>query len=240
MYKIQDYFAFMIIKNNFRQNVQMNYDIIKRVIYMKKFKEIMNVIYSLAIVAILFFLIYLLIKNIGILLIKGVEKISSITSSMDSVVIVAIITGGISIVTVVISSIVSKFIEYKQITKRYLYEKREEPYKDFVSMVYKLQKSTKNAQEEYTQDQMVKDIAAFSESLTLWGSSRVIKKWIKFREFSQDKEKATQNLFLLEEIVFEIRRDMGQGKKGLKQGDLLSFFVNDIKKYLPNSNKQYK
>lgn len=134
---------FLIIKYNFEQNMQTNYDIIKRVIFMKKFKEIMNVIYSLAIVAILFFLIYLLIKNIGILLIKGVEKISTITSSMDSVVIVAIITGGISIVTVVISSIVSKFIEYRQITKRYLYEKREEPYKDFISMVYKLQKALK-------------------------------------------------------------------------------------------------
>ena len=205
---------------------------------MKKFKEIINVIYSLLIVAILFFFIYLLIKNIGILLVKGVEKISSITSSMDSVVIVAIITGGISIVTVFISSIVSKFIEYRQMTKRYLYEKREEPYKDFISMVYKLQKSTKNTQEEYTQEQMIHDISAFSELLTLWGSSRVIKKWIKFRELSQDKTKATQNLFLLEEIVFEIRKDMGQGKKGLKQGDLLSFFVNDIRKYLLNSNKR--
>ena len=105
-------------------------------------------------------------------------------------------------------------------------------------MVYKLQKSTKNTQEEYTQEQMIHDISAFSELLTLWGSSRVIKKWIKFRELSQDKTKATQNLFLLEEIVFEIRKDMGQGKKGLKQGDLLSFFVNDIRKYLPNSNKR--
>lgn len=204
---------------------------------MKKFKEVLNMIYSLAIVAILFFLIYLLIKHIGILLIKGIEKIGGITSSMDSVVIVAIITGGISIVTVLISSIVSKFIEYRQITKRYLYEKREEPYKAFISMVYKLQKSTRNGQEEYTQEQMINDISAFSESLTLWGSSRVIKKWIKFRELSQDKTIAMQNLFLLEEIVFEIRKDMGQGKKGLKQGDLLSFFVNDIKKYLPNSNK---
>ena len=206
---------------------------------MKKCKEVLNMIYSLAIVAILFFLIYLLIKHIGILLIKGIEKIGGITSSMDSVVIVAIITGGISIVTVLISSIVSKFIEYRQITKRYLYEKREEPYKDFISMVYKLQKSTRNNQEEYTQEQMINDISSFSESLTLWGSSRVIKKWIKFRELSQDKTIAMQNLFLLEEIVFEIRKDMGQKRKGLKQGDLLSFFVNDIKNYLPQ-NKNNK
>ena len=206
---------------------------------MKKCKEVLNMIYSLAIVAILFFLIYLLIKHIGILLIKGIEKIGGITSSMDSVVIVAIITGGISIVTVLISSIVSKFIEYRQITKRYLYEKREEPYKAFISMVYKLQKSTRNNQEEYTQEQMINDISSFSESLTLWGSSRVIKKWIKFRELSQDKTIAMQNLFLLEEIVFEIRKDMGQKRNGLKQGDLLSFFVNDIKNYLPK-NKNNK
>lgn len=204
---------------------------------MKKFKEKLNVIYSLAIVAILFLIVFLFIKQIGILLINGIEKIGSITSNMDSVVIVAIITGGISIVTVVISSIVSKFIEYAQITKRYLYEKRENSYKAFIKMVYKLQKSTKKGQEEYTQEQMLEDLSKFSEELTLWGSSRVIKKWIKFREFSQDKEKAIENLFLLEEIVFEIRRDMGQRRKGLKKGDLLSFFINDKKKYIPNSNR---
>ena len=205
---------------------------------MKKVKEILNIMYSLGVVALLLFMAYLLIKNIGILVIKGIEKIGNITSSMDSVVIVAIITGGISIVTVVISSIISKFIEYKQITKRYLYEKREKPNSEFISMVYKLQMSQKNGREEYTQTQMIDDISNFSQALTLWGSSRVIKKWIKFREIIQENPARTENLFLLEEIVFEIRKDMGQKRKGLKQGDLLSFFVNDIKNHLPQNNKQ--
>ena len=205
---------------------------------MKKAKEILNTIYSLGIVALLLLMIYLLIKNIGFLIIKGIEKISVITSNMDSVVIVAIITGGISIVTVLISSVISKFIEYRQITKRYLYEKREKPYSEFISMVYKLQMSNRNGNKEYTQSEMINDIADFSQALTLWGSSRVIKKWIEFRELSQDKTLAMQNLFLLEDIVFEIRKDMGQKKKGLKQGDLLSFFVNDIKNHLPENKKQ--
>ena len=205
---------------------------------MKKAKEILNTIYSLGIVALLLLMIYLLIKNIGFLIIKGIEKISVITSNMDSVVIVAIITGGISIVTVLISSVISKFIEYRQITKRYLYEKREKPYSEFISMVYKLQMSNRNGNKEYTQSEMINDIANFSQALTLWGSSRVIKKWIEFRELSQDKTLAMQNLFLLEDIVFEIRKDMGQKKKGLKQGDLLSFFVNDIKNHLPKNKKQ--
>ena len=197
-------------------------------------------IYSLGITALLLFMVYILIKSIGLLIIRGIEKISIITSSMDSVVIVAIITGGISIVTVLISSVISKFIEYRQITKRYLYEKREKPYSEFISMVYKLQMSNKNGNGEYTQIEMINDIANFSQALTLWGSSRVIKKWIMFRELSHDKTVAMQNLFLLEEIVFEIRKDMGQRKKGLKQGDLLSFFVNDIKNHLPKNKNNKK
>lgn len=32
---------------------------------------------------------------------------------------------------------------------------------------------------------------------------------------------------LLEDIIYEIRRDVGQRKR-LKKGDMLSFFINDI------------
>ena len=182
-------------------------------------------------------IVYFFIKGTGNFIIKVVEKISNIASNMDSVVIVAIITGGISIVTVIISSVISKIIEYKQITKWYLYEKRKEPYHKFISMIYKLQTYEKLGK-DYTQQEMFADICEFSQDLTLWGSSKVIKKWLKFRETSQQGEKGIQNLFVLEDIVFEIRKDMGQKKKGLKQGDLLSFFVNDIKDYLPTKIQQ--
>ena len=101
--------------------------------------------------AVIFYIIYFFIKSIGNLLFQGVQKIADITSNMDSVVIVAVITGGISIVTVIISSVISKLIEYKQITKRYLYEKREKLYSEFIEMVYKLQLSNKNGNGEYTQ-----------------------------------------------------------------------------------------
>ena len=38
-------------------------------------------------------------------------------------------------------------------------------------------------------------------------------------------------------IIFEIRKDMGQKKSGLKQGDILAFFVNDIREYLPKNKR---
>lgn len=159
--------------------------------------------------------------------------INQVASKMDAVVAVALITGSLSVLGVVISSIISKILEYRQNTKRYLYEKKEEPYSEFIEMVYKTQMLVKE-NKEYNEKEMLDDIFSFSKKLTLWGSSEVIKKWLTFREVSQNKAgNPTDNLFILEEIIFEIRNDMGQKRKGLKKGDILSFFVNDIKEYLP-------
>ena len=203
---------------------------------MQNIKRFLNTIFSFGVLCAVIFAFYMMLKYLGMLVIDILEKISGITSNMDSVVIVALITGCVSIVTVIISSVVSRFIEYKQTIKEYLYSKREKPYSEFIAMVYKLQTSQKSGK-EYTQKEIIEDLSKFSELLTLWGSSRVIKKWIKFREKLQEDSLDTDNLFLLEDIVFEIRKDMGQRKKGLKRGDLLSFFVNDIKKHIDDKNK---
>ena len=87
---------------------------------------------------------------------------------MDAVIIVALITGAVSILGVILSSIIAKILEYKQNTKRYLYEKREEPYSEFIEMVYKVQQYTK-IQKEYPEEEMLTDIVKFSKKLTLWG-----------------------------------------------------------------------
>ncbi len=184
-------------------------------------------------------LLLVFLQETGKMIVIGFEEIANISSKTDAVIIVAMITGGISIITVIISSIVSKIIEYKNQTNRYLYEKRERPYSEFISMVYKLQENNKK-NGSYAATEMKKDISKFSESLTLWGSSNVIKKWLKFRNSALDANNAVDNLFILEEIVYEIRKDMGQKKKGLKKGDLLAFFVNDIYNYVPDTKKTKK
>lgn len=163
--------------------------------------------------------------------------ITHLTSNVDAVIIVALITGSLSVLGVVISSVFSKIIEYRQNTKRYLYSKKEKPYSELIEMVYKMQGNIKNTQ-KYSETEMMKDMLNFSKNLTLWGSNRVIKKWLEFRKIGQKSdEDPTQNLLILEEIIFEIRKDMGQKKRGLKQGDILAFFVNDINEYLQKNKK---
>ena len=156
----------------------------------------------------------------------AVNWLTSLTSKLDAVIIVALITGCVSIVSVLISSIVAKRIEYNRSRQEYLAKKREEPYGQFVDMIYKIQQNTKQ-KGSYTEKQMLMDISQFSKQITLWGSSSVVNKWVEFRENGSNPEFAQKNLLVLEDIMNEMRKDLGLKKT--KKGNLLAFFINDIK-----------
>lgn len=172
-------------------------------------------------------IIFYIFRYMGTGLANLISLISDITSKMDAVVIVALITGMVSIIGVIISSVVAKIIDYKKGRQEYLAKKREEPYGEFVEMIYKIQQNSKK-KGSYIEDMMVKDLSKFSKQITLWGSPNVVNKWVKFRENGANPEAGTDNLFLMEEIMNEMRKDLGLKK--VKKGNLLAFFVNDIKK----------
>ena len=180
------------------------------------------------------FAVYIIVKCIATGVTAAANWLASLASKLEAVVIVALITGCVSIVGVLISSIVAKRIEYKRSRQEYLAKKREEPYGQFVDMVYKIQQNTKKGG-SYTEAQMLEDLSQFSKQITLWGSSRVVNKWAKFRENGTNPELAQKNLLLLEDIMNEMRKDLGLRKT--KKGNLLAFFVNDIKKAIKSKNE---
>ena len=158
--------------------------------------------------------------------ISFVEWITSLASNFDVVVIVALITGMVSIVTVVLSSIVAKWLDYKHARREYLTQKREGPYSDFVEMIYRIQQTSKD-ENAYPRDEMIEDLMSFSKQITLWGSSKVVKDWVKFKENAMNNEDGFNNLMLTDQLMNDMRKDLGL--KRMKKGNLLAFFVNDIK-----------
>lgn len=157
------------------------------------------------------YLIWFILSLLIEMVVKAINLLKTMVTTMDAVVIVALITGAVSIIGVIISSIVAKIIDYRKNRQDYLAKKREEPYGEFVEMIYKVQQNGKK-EGSYTEQQMIEDLSQFSKQITLWGSKRVVKKWVKFRENGANPEAAKNNLFLMEEIMNEMRRDLGQKK----------------------------
>lgn len=165
---------------------------------------------------------------------KLISWVSETLPKMDAVVVVALITGAVSILGVLLSSIVAKALEYKRARREYLTQKREAPYSEFVEMVYKIQQSAKPGR-EYPQEEMIDDLLRFSKQITLWGSPRVVNNWVKFKENALKTDSGLDNLLLTEEIMNDMRRDLGLRK--VKKGNLLAFFVNDIKDAIKKAGK---
>lgn len=125
-------------------------------------------------------IIYYAVKFIGNAISAFVDWVSTVASTLDAVVIVALITGAVSITGVIISSVVAKSLDYRKARREYLAQQREKPYSDFVAMYYKILMSKKLGK-EYSQEEMLKDMTEFSQELTLWGSNKVVKLWVNYR-----------------------------------------------------------
>lgn len=148
-------------------------------------------------------------------------------SNLDTVVVVALITGSVSLVSVLFTSVISKIIEYKQKRLDYLNQKREKSYGQFVDMYFKIHENTKGIS-KYSEENMINDMMEFSRELTLWGSNSVVKKWIDFR-LNGDK-KGENSIYLIEKILFAMRKDMGF--KNMRKGTLLKMTINDYDEHV--------
>ncbi len=66
---------------------------------------------------------------------------------------------------------------------------------------------------------------SFTADLILWGSQGVLKAWRKFRVGTIHG--GANPLLLLDDILREIRSDLGNSNRGLNRGDLTSLFLKD-------------
>lgn len=189
----------------------------------------LNILFSLFILIIIGIAIFEAIVFIFSSLGRVINWIKDFTSNTDAVLVVGMLTAGVSIFSVFMTSIIAKYIDARRQRREYLAQKREEPYTKFIDMVYKIQLNARQ-ENSYTESDMLDDISNFSQQLTLWGSPKIVEKWVKFRENSSNPNEARNNLFVLEEMMNEMRKDMGLKKT--QKGNLLAFFVNDIKKEL--------
>lgn len=162
----------------------------------------------------------------------GLASLCNAMGPLDVAIVVALITGTISIMTVVVGGIASN----NQRKQYYLRQHREAPYQELVEMVYKMVARGKNP-ESYSETELISDFNEFGQALTLWGSPKAIKQWNEWRQANAggipDPEKL---LFTMERIMMQLRADMGQ-KGRLKKGDLLKLLINDLDDYLLSRGK---
>ena len=166
---------------------------------------------------------------VGLLLILGILyfsfnwflKLFSILKTYDAIIVVAIITGFVTIATTTFKVI----FDIKQTRLQYLTQKRETAYYHFVEMIYKINQSDKE-NSPYPSEEQIADLIKFSKEITLWGARKVVEKWMEFRKVATSDSDGKKLLKISEQLMNEMRNDLGVSR--VKEKALLSFFINDI------------
>ena len=71
--------------------------------------------------------------------------------------------------------------------------------------------------------------------MIIWGSDSILKKFIAFVKLTMsadESDEATIKMIIcLDEILREIRNEMGHSNKNIKEKEILSVFIRDLDKY---------
>lgn len=161
---------------------------------------------------------------------RAAASFFSVLTTLDAAIVVALITGSISVVTVIGGSVLSGVLERRGKRREFLLARREESYNQLISIVYDMLDSQRKGK-ALTPDELSERMKEFNKALTLWGSSKAVRVWGKWRVSSGKGEVDPGDvMFGMEAVMIQLRRDVGQRR--LSKGDLLRLTVNDIDEVL--------
>ncbi|MEQ8855080.1 hypothetical protein [Gimesia sp.] len=144
-----------------------------------------------------------------------------------------IVTAGTIIVTV-LSVVLSRYYETRSAIEKEHRDNKIPVYEDLLKFMFKIFMGTKTGN-PVSEKEMIDFMSKFNQVAMVWASDDVLSAWIKFRSTSMDEEQTKNNpirlMVVFEDLIREIRKDLGHKNKNLTNGKILSLFVNDIEKY---------
>jgi hypothetical protein len=189
---------------------------------MNKLKSPFNLLLGLALIAATGWAVWWIVLQIGSL-------IGGLSDSLKATVITAV-----SVVTVaVITYFVNKSLEMKRSVEQTLRPRKLAMYEDFNKFFMRIFGNEK-VQKRPTEKEIMKFFADNTPELLTLASNSVIKKWGTLR-VGLEEGSSPDKLFLVEDMLKEVRIDLGHGRRGSKKGDILRLFVNDIDDHINKS-----
>jgi len=193
---------------------------------MNNFKNIIRIILAI-----------LLLSLFGYIAIKGLSLVFAYLNSLQKEVAASIIAASS---TIIVTALSITLLKYKEIKKNIEFEIREKKipvYIEFINFLMKVMNQERLTGEKLTEDEMIIFFQNFTEKLLIWGSDEVIKNYTLYKtkliiDADNGVDGNFDSLFVLENLLYSIRKDTGHKNKNMKKGDILRLFINDVDNYL--------
>lgn len=158
------------------------------------------------------------------------KTLTALSPQVATAIVAGVATLLVSVFSVLWSKRVDRIREIEQ-------EQRKQKipvYEEFLSLIFRMLFAEKLGEGPVTEQDMMKSMSLFGQKIMVWGSDDVLKEYASWRRVATAIAEGNPafHLFAVERLLLAIRKDVGHKNKNLKQGDLLSIFINDIDSFL--------
>jgi len=155
-------------------------------------------------------------------------------STLENQVAAAVVTVSVTALLSIGSLILSKHYEHMRDIRKELNVKKIPVYEELIDFSLKHQLAERAGKKKPSEQETIKFVAQLIPKLIIWADEDVMKSFLSFRDTAINNvaKPDPRILFIFEDILFKIRKDLGHKDKNLKKGDILGLFVTDIKKFL--------
>ena len=161
------------------------------------------------------------------------QRLTAHLTTLNPNVLASIIAATATVLVATVTVLLAKYFETRTLVFKEHRDKKVPIYEKLIKFFYDTMYQSKEGK-TVSEAEMVKFLKGFVEELTVWGSDDVLKAFGDFKRQSPEviAQDPAKSLFVLENMLFAIRRDLGHKNKNLTQGDILALFVTDIDKHL--------
>jgi hypothetical protein len=166
-----------------------------------------------------------------------IAKVWDIFTSVDPKLGAGLVAASATILVSLFSVLVSKHLERKAEILAHLREKKIPTYEKIINFIFSLTFAEKVGKKQPSEKEMIKFMAEITQELVIWGSDEMLEAFYKFRMMSiENAEGKSENpydvLFMVEDLLLAIRKDLGHKNKNISRGKILGLFVNDLQNEL--------
>lgn len=150
----------------------------------------------------------------------------------------ATITGAFTVMVAVVTVTIGRWSESRSQVEKELREKKALCYDKLMQFMFRVLFSAKSGSKQMSEKEMIKGLADFTQQVMIWGADDVVAAWSAFRKATLAGE-TIGTLITYEDLIYAIRLDLGHSNRGLRRGDVLRLFVNDIDSALAGTGQAH-
>jgi hypothetical protein len=153
-------------------------------------------------------------------------------ASLNSEVAKTLLPASVAVIGSIVAVAVGKVYEVSAGVRKELRDRKTPVYEELVTKLFSLMFAEKRGEKQMSEQEFMIFFTHATEKLIIWGADDVL---LKFNRFRKGAGEMPRMLFLFEDLLVAIRRDLGHNNRNFKKGSVLGLFINDIDDFVGKS-----